>query len=270
MPSTQAFMEETGYNLLEPSKSYTLPETLTEISGLALVNDSILACVEDESGVIFIFSLSKGKMVDQLRFAGPGDYEGIALAGDHAYILKSNGSLYQYSIKDQTTNIIKTPLKRTNNPEGLAYDSVNNRLLILCKGAAGLAGTKIEGKAIYAYYLSTGFNPEPIIVTTDETMSAWNKKQPAQLQISHKRMNFMPSAIELNPLNGDLYILASIGKVLLVLSSTGEIKHYAPLSPRVFRQPEGICFTSTGDLIISNEGQDGSAVIQVFSRKLVN
>jgi len=270
MPTTRAFEEETGYNVLEPSESYTLPETLTEISGLALVNDSTLACIEDESGIIFIFSLSKGKLGDQLRFAGPGDYEGIALAGERqAFILKSNGNLYQYSFDDQTTSTIKTPLKRTNNPEGLAYDSANNRLLIVCKGVAGLKDKKIEGKAIYAYNLSTGFDSEPVIVTTGENIMEWNEKRSAQLRISRKSMGFMPSAIEVNPLNGDLYILATIGKVLFVLSSTGEIKHHVPLSPRIFRQPEGICFTSTGNLIISNEGQDGSAMIHVFKKGLM-
>lgn len=268
VPYTSAFEEVTGYNLLEPSETYILPETLTEISGLALINDSTLACVEDESGVIFIFSLAKGKMVDQLRFSSPGDFEGIALTGDHAYILRSNGRLYQYSFKDQSSNIIKTPLRRANNTEGLEYDATNRQLLIACKGVAGLEDRKTEGKAIYSYHLSTGFDSTPKFVITQEHMALWNEKQPANLRISKKRMGFMPSGISVNPLNGDIYIIASIGKVLMVLSPAGEIKHYVPLSPRVFRQPEGICFTSTGDLIVSNEGQDGSAKIHVF--KLVN
>jgi uncharacterized protein YjiK len=264
VPYTSAFEEVTGYNLLEPSESYILPETLTEISGLALLNDSTLACVEDESGVIFIFSLARGKMVDQLRFSSPGDFEGIALTGDQAYILRSNGRLYQYSFKDQSSNIIQTPLRRANNTEGLEYDAVNRQLLIACKGVAGLNNRKTKGKAIYSYNLSTGFDPNPKFVITQDHMIQWNVKQPAKLRISKKRMGFMPSGISVNPLNGDIYIIASVGKVLLVLSPAGEIKHYVPLSPRIFRQPEGVCFTSTGDLIISNEGQDGSAKIHVF------
>ena len=267
LPYTQAFMEANGYNLLEPSESHILPETLTEISGLTLVNDSTVACVEDESGVIFLYSLSKEKMVDQLRFAGPGDYEGIEMVGDDIFVLKSNGNLYQYSLSEQTTKTIKTPLSRRNNAEGLAYDTVNQRLLILCKGEAGLDGADIQGKAIYSYSLSNGFVPEPIILITQDDIISWNESQPAELKINKKRYGFMPSGIAVSP-GGDYYIVATVGKLLMVLSPSGDIKYTVPISPRVFRQPEGICFTSKGDLIVSNEGQDGSGRIQVFNKGL--
>lgn len=263
LPYNQAFLEATGYNLLEPSESHILPETLTEISGLTLVDDSTVACVEDESGLIFLYSLSKGKMVDQLRFSGPGDYEGIELVGDKVFVLKSNGNLYEYSLKQQTTNTIKTPLKRKNNAEGLAYDAANHRLLIICKGDAGLDDEDIDGKAIYSYSLSDGFIPEPVLVITREHIVKWNESQPPELKITAKRFGFMPSGIAFSP-DGDIYVVATVGKLLLVLSASGDIKHGVPISPRVFRQPEGICFTSQGNLIVSNEGQDGSGRIQVF------
>ena len=267
IPYTQAFQEATGYNLLEPSQSYILPGTLTEISGLTLVDDSTVACVEDESGVIFLYSLSKGKMIDQIRFSGPGDFEGIELVGDDVYVLKSNGNLYEYSLSQQTTNTIKTPLTRRNNTEGLAYDSANHRLLIVCKGAAGLKNQDIKGKAIYAYSLSQGFIPDPVLVITQEDLIKWNESQPPELKISKNRFSFMPSGIAFDP-QGDIYLVATVGKLLMVLSADGKIKHGIPISPRVFRQPEGICFTSRGDLIVSNEGQDGSGRIQVFYKGL--
>ena len=206
-------------------------------------------------------------MVDQLRFAGPGDYEGIEMVGDDIFVLKSNGNLYRYSSSDQTTQTIKTPLSRRNNAEGLAYDSVNQRLLILCKGEAGLDGADIKGKAIYSYSLSNGFAPEPIILITQDDLISWNERQPAELKINQKRYGFMPSGIAVGP-GGDYYIVATVGKLLMVLSPSGDIQHTVPISPRVFRQPEGICFTSKGDLIISNEGQDGNGRIQVFNKGL--
>ena len=267
LPFTDQFLQQTGYNLLEPTQTFILPETLTEISALSLINDSTVACVEDESGVIFLYSLSKDKMVDQLRFAGPGDYEGLELVGDLAYVLKSNGNLYQYSFSDQTTNTIKTPLKRSNNPEGLAYDSLNNRLLIACKGKAGIKDKKITGKAIYSYHLSTGFDSIPAYVITPDDLQAWNELQTLPIHLSKKKSGFMPSAIGIHPLSGNIYILATTGKLLIVLEPSGKIKYTMPLSPRVFRQPEGICFTSNGDLIISSEGQDGNGKIQFFQRQ---
>jgi uncharacterized protein YjiK len=84
--------------------------------------------------------------------------------------------------------------------------------------------------------------------------------------MTERRKNFMPSAIAVHPLTNEVYLLANVGKLLMVLGPQGEIRHCVPLSPRVFRQPEGICFTNTGDLVISNEGQDGSGKILVFRR----
>ena len=266
LPFTNQFLEKRGYNLLEPTETFVLPETLTEISALALVNDSTVACVEDESGVIFLFSLSKGKMVDQLRFAGPGDYEGLELVGDLAYVLKSNGNLYEYSFSDMTTNTIKTPLKRSNNPEGLAYDSANHRLLIACKGKPGLGDNKMDGKAIYSYHLDHGFNSTPTFHLTSDDLKSWNEQQELPINLTKRKTGFMPSAVGIHPLTGDIYVLATVGKLLIILDANGAIKDCMPLSPRVFRQPEGICFTSKGDLVISSEGQDGNGKIQFFKR----
>ena len=266
LPFTNQFLEKRGYNLLEPTETFVLPETLTEISALALVNDSTVACVEDESGVIFLFSLKKGKMVDQLRFAGPGDYEGLELVGDLAYVLKSNGNLYEYSFSDMTTNTIKTPLKRSNNPEGLAYDSANHRLLIACKGKPGLGENKMDGKTIYSYHLDQGFNSTPAYHITPDDLRSWNEQQELPINLTKRKTSFMPSAVGIHPLTGDIYVLATVGKLLIILDSTGAIKDCMPLSPRVFRQPEGICFTSKGDLVISSEGQDGNGKIQFFKR----
>ena len=266
LPFTNQFLETNGYNLLEPTKTFVLPETLTEISALALVNDSTVACVEDESGVIFLYSLSKGKMVDQLRFAGPGDYEGLEVVGDLAYVLKSNGNLYEYSFSEMTTNTIKTPLKRSNNAEGLAYDSANHRLLIACKGKPGIEDSKLDGKAVYSYHLNSGFNPTPTYLITDDNLRSWNEQQELSINLTKRKPMFMPSAIGIHPLTGDIYILATVGKLLIILNPTGAIKNCIPLSPRVFRQPEGICFTSKGDLVISSEGQDGNGKIQFFER----
>jgi uncharacterized protein YjiK len=266
LPYTTNFYEITGYDLLQPTETFILPETLTEISGLALLNDSTVACVEDESGVIFLYSLTKGKMIDQLRFEGPGDYEGIEVIGDRVFVLKSNGNLYEYSIEGDSTTTIKTPLKGSNNTEGLTYDQANNRLLIVCKGRAGIGDKKLSGKAIYSYNLSTGFDPNPVFVITPEDLERWNQKQTLPINLTKRKAAFMPSAIGIHPISGNIYLLATVGKLLIVLKPSGEIKYCVPLSPRVLRQPEGICFTSSGDLIISNEGQEGSGKIQYFKR----
>jgi uncharacterized protein YjiK len=263
-PFTDKFTKATGYRLLEPSETYILPEILTEISGLSVLNDSTLACVQDEKGVIFLFGLNEGNITDRFKFEENGDFEGIEIIGDQAYVLKSNGKIYRYSFYDHKTEFIETPLKGKNNAEGLSFDPENNRLLIACKGNPGLEGTKVNGKAVYSFHLTHGFNSKIAYLITQEDLQLWNQAQPIPFKMTERRKNFMLSAIAVHPLTNEVYLLANVGKLLMVLGPQGEIRHCVPLSPRVFRQPEGICFTSTGDLVISNEGQDGSGKILVF------
>ena len=269
-PFTKNFASTTGYWLLEPTETFLMPEILTEISGLAMVNDSTVACVQDETGILFFFNLNDGKIIERVRVAGSGDYEGIAITENHTFLLKSNGNLYKYSASEGTTERIKTPLKRDNNAEGLAYDSANNRLLIACKGKAGIEEEKIKGRAIYSYDLSNGFQSKPAFVITPEDLETWEEDQAQPLNLSPRRKSFMPSGVAVHPLTNQIYLLANVGRMLIVLDPDGKINNCLPLSPRVFRQPEGICFSSTGNLIIANEGQDGNGKIQVFAHTSTN
>jgi hypothetical protein len=40
------------------------------------------------------------------------------------------------------------------------------------------------------------------------------------------RIDFAPSAITVHPISGDIYIIGTVGKLLLVFSSIGELKKY--------------------------------------------
>lgn len=265
-PFTDNFYNATGYQLLEPSQTYFLPDILNEISGLSTLNDSVLACVQDESGVIFMYGLNEKGIIDRHRFAGAGDFEGIQIIGEQAFVLKSNGEIYRYNLRTDKTKVFETPLKRKNNAEGLGFDPDNNRLLIACKGRPGLGSNDLNGRAVYSYHLTQGFDPEILYLITPEDLESWNQAQPEPLNLTQRQKNFMPSGIAVHPFTSEVYLLANVGKLLIVLTPEGEIKYCVPLSPRIFRQPEGICFTSKGDLIISNEGQDGSGKILVFAK----
>jgi uncharacterized protein YjiK len=267
-PFTDNFAKITGYNLLQPTTTFILPYVLTEISGLTMASDSLVACIQDETGVIFWYGLKERKIVDRYRFGGGGDYEGIEVVGNQIYVLRSNGKIYQVSVENETTIVLNTPLKGANNAEGLTFDSKNNQLLIACKGKAGLNKKSIKGRAIYGYSLNLGFNPDPLYLITSKDLETWNDQQTTPLNLTKRKKAFMPSGIAVQPETGDIYLIANVGKLLIVLSAEGHIKHCVPLSPRVFRQPEGISFTSVGDLIISSEGQDGSGKIQTFKKRM--
>lgn len=269
-PFTDQFELATGYNLLYPTETFILPGSLMEISGLSWLNDSTLACVQDEAGIIYFFNLNQGSVTERHRFSGSGDYEGIQIVEDQFYILKSNGNIYHHSLTHQTTEDIKTPLDGRNNAEGLGFDSSGNRLLIACKGRAGLEGKRVKGKAVYSYNLSEGFDVNPVFHITPGDLEVWNARQDLPLRLTKRRKAFMPSAIAVHPETTEIYLVANVGKLLIVLEPMGAIKYCVPLSPRIFRQPEGMCFGNNGDLFIANEGQDGSGRIHVFRKKLMN
>ena len=80
------------------------------------------------------------------------------------------------------------------------------------------------------------------------------------------KLHFKPSAATINPLTNELYILASVNKLLVVADRKGNVKDVYPLDPVTFNQPEGITFTPWGDLIISNEkGDEGSCYFFTFN-----
>jgi DNA-binding beta-propeller fold protein YncE len=106
---------------------------------------------------------------------------------------------------------------------------------------------------------------------TESNLFAQENETCENLQLLNiKKVNFKPSGAAINPLTHELFIISSVNKALLITDKNGTIKRVYPLSPRIYKQPEGIAFTSKGDLLISNEGSDeGSANIQVIKYKKI-
>jgi hypothetical protein len=74
-----------------------------------------------------------------------------------------------------------------------------------------------------------------------------------------------PSAAAIHPITGELFVLASVNKALLVFNKDRSFNKVYALDPGVLKQPEGICFTPAGDLIISNEAAGaGTANILIY------
>jgi DNA-binding beta-propeller fold protein YncE len=70
--------------------------------------------------------------------------------------------------------------------------------------------------------------------------------------------------LAIHPFTRDIYVIASVGKLLVVLNPEGKIKHVIKLPVSVFKQPEGIAFDSAGNLFITNEGRNGKGNILKF------
>lgn len=248
------------FNLKEPEFRLELSDKLSEISGLTWYQQDLLAAVEDEFGIIYLINSSTGKIQNELRFAGPGDFESIEYFNGYFYVLTSSGLIYKvYHLDSSITTMGKTSLTWLNDVEGMCYDTVNDVLLIACKEQASTELLKKEkGKAIYA------FNPDEKKLITPPVFRI--KKKNLEPFLGEKP-DFKPSAVAIDPITCNLYVLASVGKLLVVLSPDGTVLEVKRLKSKQFRQPEGISFSPEGHLFIANEAKGKKPTLFKFFRK---
>jgi uncharacterized protein YjiK len=267
------------YDLESPDDKYKLPDYLEEISGLSYYGKGKIACVQDEKAHIYILNLDKEKIVEKYDFGNDADYEDISVVGNTAYILRNNGHIYRiknFKKKDRKVKKFPTPLKEKNDTEGMAYDPSSNSLLIACKGSPSIEKENLyEGfKAIYKFDLEEGeLLREPHFLIDLKRLdsyidrSAFTKlsvRVAKGLRLIDSETSFKPSGIAIHPLDGEIYIISSVGKLLIILNLSGKVQNVIELDPKLFRQPEGICFSPKGDMFISNEGQGGKGYILKF------
>lgn len=234
---------------------WDLPSELKEVSGIDYIGNNRIACVQDESGTIFIYDLGQKKIVKEVSFSGAGDYEGIAIVGTTAYIVRSDGRIFEVngyesgkpSVKEYATALTD------HDVEGLCYDQKKNRLLLAIKGEEP-AGKDYKG--IYAFDLATkklANTPVLKIDLTDPLFKDINEKKIAN--------NMQPSDLQINPLTGEVYVIEGASPKVLIMDENGSKKKLYEMSSSAFQQAEGITFTPQGDLYISNEGKTGTANI---------
>lgn len=276
IPPAKVFLR---YNLEVPDARYPLPKYLEEISGLSYYGKGKIACVQDEKANIYILNLEKEKIIDKYDFGSDADYEDICVVGSTAYILRNNGHIYRikkFKKKDRKVKKFSTPLKEKNDTEGMAHDPSSNSLLIACKESPSIEKENLyEGyKAIYRFDLEEEkLVKTPHILIDLERLDSYidqsaftrfSVRVAKRLGLIESETSFKPSGIAIHPIDGEIYIISSVGKLLIILNQSGKVQNVIELDPKLYRQPEGICFSPTGDMFISNEGQGGKGYILKF------
>ena len=273
------------YQMDEPDLELELDKELDEISGLSWSPDGrYLVAVQDEKGHIYFINKYDGEIERECDFGPNDDYEGIETVGQEIYVVKSSGTLYRVEQWDgERTDAKKYNdfLNKSFNVEGLAYDHSGNRLLLACKGTGSMddddessGGIGVD-RAIYAFDLTTKkVFKKPAYVVNQRIIHDFLQTSPLLRKLEkinaffapdRPNFGFSPSGIAIHPLTTDLYILSSVGKLLVVLDcNDGSVKHIEQLDKDVHAQPEGIVFDEDGTLYISNEGRGGTAEIYKF------
>lgn len=265
-----------GYDFSKPTLNDELPPILHEISGLAIIDSSSIACVQDEDGILFIYNFKEHKITQQHTFGLKGDYEGITLVNDLLYVLRSDGILFE--IKDYKSKKLKVKTYSTRVPainnEGLCYDVINNRLLIGAKGKINKDPSNKDVRFIYAFDLKTktlnqspafSFNIIDINVTAKLQGINFPKKQNKKGESIEHGFKFNTSEIAIHPITQKLFMLSATDHALFIFNKTGNLEYIQQLNPLVFNKSEGLDFFENGDLLISNEGQTHTPTLLRFN-----
>jgi uncharacterized protein YjiK len=237
------------FNIEKPVFQQYLSKNLKEISGISYYTENKVICVNDEQGRLFVYDYAKEEIVDTIDFDSNGDYEAVEYLNNTAYVLQSNGQILAIDLGNNTTKTLDCRQDEVEEYEGLGYEPKTNSLLLAAKEMKG-------DKTIYQFDLK------------EEKLSTKFKISKSDISGKGKHgKEFKPSGIAVHPVSADIYVLASAGKKLMVFDDNGKIQHQYNLDEDQFPQPEGICFTPAGDLIIASEGKNGQASISYFRFK---
>ena len=262
-----------SYRLAKPDDRFVLPPALTEVSGLSEVSSTRVACVQDEEGSVYVYDLESRRVVRRIPFAPPGDYEGIAAADGGFFVLRSDGVLYE--VKDASgrpaPEVYELALPTADN-EGLAFDAKSRRLLIAPKSRLGKGKETKFDRAVFAFDLkSRTLLPDPVLEWSVGDVVEFAESKGLPLPASSRKqgdmrvaLQLLPSSLAVHPITDEIFVLSAADSVLISLSRSGAVTGYALLDRRLHRQPEGITFTNSGDMLIANEGAGGAPLLYLF------
>ena len=239
-----------------PIAVWVLPSELAEISGLTEMSDGLLLAHADERARVAAIDPRKGLL--QRRFtlgAGVrGDFEGITMVGDTAFLVTSNGVIYRFlagadgeQVRFETQD---TNLGKECEFEGITWEASTSSLILACKT---VFVEEFENHLLL-YKVSRADAralPVPIAIPLDRVIA--NKEW----------KTLHPSDITIDPNTGNYVVIASQERAIVEVTPAGVLVRSESL-PERHRQPEGVVITRDGLLVIGDEARQGSASITLY------
>ena len=254
-----SYQSPSGYDLEHPVKIF-LKSDLSEISGIIYYQkDTSVFAISDATGSLYKIYPDKNVFTQKWKFGSNHDYEDLQRVDSTFYILSSSGDIVSVKFNIDSpmqVNNFKINDKEKNEFETLYFDSALNKLVLICKDCKEDKKSSVSTRAFDIATNTYTNGPYTIDVKKIDKL------------IDLKKTKFKPSAAAINPLTHELYILASVNKLLVVADKNGNAKSIYTLRPSIYKQPEGMAFTPAGDLLISNESdKQGDADILVIKHK---
>ena len=253
------FTSPPGYDLNHPVTIY-LESELNEISGIIYYpKDTGIFAISDASGSLYKIFPDKKTLVQRWKFGSNHDYEDLQRVDSTFYVLSSNGDIVSIKFSKHAPMKVanfKIHDKEKNEFETLYFDSALHKLILVCKDCEADKKNTVSTRAFDV--TTNTYTDGPYTINVNSLNKIMNLK----------KIKFKPSAAAINPVTHELFILASVNKLLVVADTNGNVKQSYLLRPSIYKQPEGIAFTPSGNLLISNESaKQGSADILVIKYK---
>lgn len=238
--------QSSEYQVIE---QWALPKTLEEISALSYLGGNQLAMVQDEKGSIFIYNLAESAITHEIAFGEAGDYEGIEVIENDAYVLRSDGVLFRVKNfrEDPQVASFETSLHEIPkvDVEGLGLNSQRNGLLVAAKHNS-------QESQEYKIILELLFNGNGLV---QNDLMHLDMNDPAFASVDEDLEDkFSPSSIAIHPVTEDWYLLDAKNSLLLITNNTLKPKRILELDEGLFPQPEGLAFAENDELYVSTEG----------------
>ena len=238
-----------------------LPVGLDEISGIAYYpKDTSVFAIVDEDGMFFKIYIRNEPVIKSWHFDKKHDFEDLVFLDSTFYVLISNGDVETLKFKGDSVirkiDKYENSDKKINEFESLYYDDNSKQLVMICKNC-----DDDKKKEVTAWgYAPDSARYTPGIFALDV--------RPIDKKFGDAKIHLKPSATAINPMTNELYILASVNKLLIITDRNGKVKQIHQLDPGIFNQPEGMAFTPKGDLLISNErGEKSNATLLIYKYK---
>lgn len=241
----------------EPLARWIMPQTLAEISGLAIIDSTRLVTHNDELAHVAVVDYRRGVVTRQFSVGEAGmrgDFEGVTVAGHRIFLIESNGTLYEFQEGDEGDRVPytehDTQLGKECEFEGLAYDSTTTSLLLSCKRVTQGDEDRL---VIHRWHL------ERRALMPDATISI----PLAEVVGTQGWSEIRPSGITIDPATGHYVMVAAQQRALIEITPAGRVVRTS-LLPDTHRQAEGVAITSDGILLVSDEANNGAGTITLY------
>ena len=253
---------------------FELPHELREVSAVVLAGPDQVACVQDEKGALWVVDLHGTIAPRKHPFGEGGDYEGLAKIGDHYWVLRSDGRLFELVPEGERFRISR----RLQLPgpwrdwEALCFDAAEQRLLAMPKDTPGDKADR-DLRVVFAVDPVAGtVHSEPVVRFS---LGAWLEQDKAagiDLPVHRSAKGKERVALELAcsellvvPGSRQLLLLSSADGVLCRIDLTGRLLGLQRLDQALLPQAEGMTWLADGRLLVASEGA-GAAVACSWSR----